>query len=163
VDDEREVKTVKETVAGNVRTFRQLRGLDQGTLALRLDSLGIPWRQATVSEVEHERRNVTVAELLVLAFVLETTIEQLLDPRGPERIRGPWLSFSDSETAPSQARLGPGPEEANRGTIEAFPPQWVTGLVCTHVGHHEVEWGDDGKVKSLWFEKNEWFEKAQPR
>ena len=59
-----------------------------------MELLGISWRQVTVSEVEREHRNVTVPELLALAVALGTTIEQLLDPRGPERIRGPWLSLS---------------------------------------------------------------------
>ena len=43
---------VAEMVAGNVRAFRQLRGIDQAVLARRMESLGIGWRQVTVSEVE---------------------------------------------------------------------------------------------------------------
>jgi transcriptional regulator with XRE-family HTH domain len=135
------IRTVAATVAGNVRAFRHLRGIDQATLARRMESLGIAWRQVTVSDVERGPRNVTVAELLALAATLGTTIEQLLDPRGPERIRGPLLSFSD-----------PDPDDPSHGVLGAVPPEHVTGLVCTHADRAVIEWEDDGTMKSLWFE-----------
>jgi len=159
VAEEPEVRTVAETVAGNVRAFRQLRGIDQGTLAQHMESLGIAWRQVTVSEVERNQRSVTVAELLALAFVLETTIEQLLDPRGPERIRGPWLSFTEE---PLRLTI-PDEDEPFDGVMDVIPPQVMTALVCTHLGHHEIQWADAGKIKHLRFKKNEWHEGAQPR
>jgi transcriptional regulator with XRE-family HTH domain len=155
MDQVRNITTVAETVASNVRAFRQLRGMDQAALARRMEALGIEWRQGTVSEVERNQRNVTVAELLALAFALGTTIEQLVDPRGPERIRGPWLSFS--EEGFGSANPNPGTDQQGDGFIDAFPPQYVTGLVCTHADYPIVEWGDDGKVKSFGFGK------AQPR
>lgn len=115
--------------------------MDQAVLARRVDAQGIAWRQVTVSEVERGHRNVTVAELLALAFALGTTIEQLLDPRGPERIRGPWLSISGV----LEIDL-----DANRGPIDAIPPDRVPTLVCTHGEYPVVDWDDDtGEVKSL--------------
>jgi len=124
-------KMVRETVADNVRGFRQLRGIDQATLARRMEGLGYDWRQVTVSEIENDQRNVTVAELLGLALALETSIEQLLDPRGPERARGPWLSFGKG-----------------RGTY-AIPGTHVVNLVCTHALYPIVQWDDDEKVHNL--------------
>jgi transcriptional regulator with XRE-family HTH domain len=138
-----QTKTVAEIVADNVRAFRQLRGIDQAALARRMEGLGIGWRQVTVSEVERDQRNVTVSELLGLAFALGTTIEQLLDPRGPERIRGPWLSFSELP----EVRLN-----AGDGILDGIPGTHVTGLVCTHADYPVVEWDDDtGKIKSYWW------------
>jgi transcriptional regulator with XRE-family HTH domain len=137
-----EAKTIRRTVADNVRGFRQLRSIDQAVLARRMEALGIEWRQVTVSEVERDQRNVTVSELLALAFALGATIEQLLDPRGPERSRrGPWLSFSET----SVVRLN---DPDHRG--DGVPADRVVGLVCTHAPQWlEVDWDDDnGKVKS---------------
>jgi transcriptional regulator with XRE-family HTH domain len=140
-----QAKTVRETVAENVRAFRQLRGIDQAVLARRMEGLGISWRQVTVSEVERGGRNVTVSELLGLAWVLGTTIEQLLDPRGPERIRGPWLSFTDAPVVTVSAN----------GSIEGIPPEKVSSLVCTHGEHLVVEWDDNsGRVETYFWATN---------
>jgi transcriptional regulator with XRE-family HTH domain len=158
------VKTVAKTVAENVRTYRQLRGLDQDALARRMQSLGIPWRRVTVSEVERDQRNVTVAELPWLVLALGTTIEQLLDTRGPERMRGPGM-----------VSLAPSPEWADLGReirtevdgrevvyhevrqLAIFPEN-MTALVCTHKARAVAEWDDDGSLNSLHYEHEE-----QPR
>jgi transcriptional regulator with XRE-family HTH domain len=128
-------KTVRETVADNVRGFRQLRGIDQNILARRMAGLGHGWRQVTVSEVENDRRNVTAPELLGLALALETKIEQLLDPRGPERVRGPELAFAD--------------RDPDSGIIFAIPATHVANLVCTHALYPIVQWDDDERVNSV--------------
>ena len=65
-------ETVRETIGSNVRTYRQLRGIEQSTLARRMQSLGLAWRQVTVSEVERKERNVTVPELFGPALSLDT-------------------------------------------------------------------------------------------
>jgi transcriptional regulator with XRE-family HTH domain len=127
-------KTVKEAVADNVRAFRQLRGWDQADLARRMYSLNMSWSRVTVSEVERSQRNVTVAELLKLALALGTTIEQLLDTRGPERIRGPHLALYDRSEDPTE-----------RTPFHiALPPTAVPSLVCTHpnTAHVVAEWDD---------------------
>jgi transcriptional regulator with XRE-family HTH domain len=129
-------KTVKETVAGNVRAYRHLRNIDQAGLARRMYSLGMfPWSRVTVSEVERAQRNVTVAELLALTLALETTIEQLLDTRGPERKRGPHMALYDKPEDPTERRFHlPLPAEA------------VQALVCTHTPHPiqpVAEWDDN--------------------
>jgi transcriptional regulator with XRE-family HTH domain len=129
-------KTVADTVAGNVRVYRQLRGIDQSILALRMQSLGVAWRQVTVSEVERNQRNVTVSELVGLALALETTIEQLLDTRGPERLRGPLLSLYDNPADTVDRRVH---------SLGIWPDD-VTALVCTHVAYAVPEWDDDHNI-----------------
>jgi transcriptional regulator with XRE-family HTH domain len=136
--------TVAEAVAGNIRAYRQLRGLEQETLARSMQSLGIAWRRATVSEAERNQRNVTIAELLGLALALETTVEQLVDTRGPEGRRGPRVSLSE------------GPVLVNEGSDEPFqvvgpviPPEHVTALVCSHKAYAEVEWDDNRRYKRI--------------
>jgi transcriptional regulator with XRE-family HTH domain len=127
-------KTVKETVADNVRAYRQLRGWDQAELARRMYSLSMSWSRVTVSEVERGQRNVTVAELLKLALALRTTMEQLVDTRGPERISGPHLALYDRSEDP-----------ADRTPFHiALPPEAVPALVCTHPStpYPVAEWDD---------------------
>jgi transcriptional regulator with XRE-family HTH domain len=118
-------QTVKETVAGNIRAYRQLRGLEQSELAHRMRAIGIPWRQATVSEVERSQRNVTVTELLGLTITLNATVEQFVDTRGPASRVGPQLVLADQVDEPAAI---------------PFLPSSVTVLVCPHKLYAEVEW-----------------------
>ena len=137
----REQQTAKATIAGNVRSYRQIRGLEQGSLARRMQSLGFAWRRPTVSEVERDQRNVTVAELLALAVALGTTIEDLVDTRGPGGRRGPDLLISDRPPLPD------GPDRDGH-VVESFdrrvelPPGSVSALVCPHKLYAETEWID---------------------
>jgi transcriptional regulator with XRE-family HTH domain len=133
---------VAETVAGNIRAYRQLRGLEQAALARRMLSLGFTWRQVTVSDIERNQRDVTVAELLGLAVALDTTIENLVDTRGPEGRRGPDLLISD------RPALADGPVLDGQ-VVEPFdrridlPPASVSALVCPHKLYAETEWIDN--------------------
>jgi transcriptional regulator with XRE-family HTH domain len=132
-----------ETLASNIRAFRQLRGMEQDKLAKRMQSLGYMWRQVTVSEVERGRRNVTVPELLALTLALAATVEQLLDPRGPERRRGPWLALSDQTVEISEET-----DHAQvRPAITPIAPTDVSALVCSHKIYAEVEWYTDRHVQ----------------
>jgi transcriptional regulator with XRE-family HTH domain len=157
--------TVKETVARNIRTYRQLRGLDQDALARRLNvGVAIPWRRVTVSEVERGERQVTVTELLWLALALGTTIEQLLDTRGPERLQGPWLvPLPPVEPLPAETlaelgreiRSGDGDKEMvyDELRFQAIPPENLTALVCGHKARAVAEWDDEtGMLKALHYE-----------
>jgi hypothetical protein len=47
-----------------------------------------------VSDIERGKRNVTVPELIGLVVVLGATVDQLLDPRGPERKVGPAVALT---------------------------------------------------------------------
>jgi hypothetical protein len=68
-----------------------------------MQSIGFAWRAATVSEIERSVRNVTIAEMLGLRIALDATVEQLIDPRGPERRGGPLLTISEQETGSGRA------------------------------------------------------------
>jgi transcriptional regulator with XRE-family HTH domain len=122
---------VEDVLARNVRAYRLLRNLEQLDVAYRISVVaGHRWTPATVSEIERGRRNVTVPELLALTVVLGTTVELLLDPRGPERRKGPALYVG-----------GPAP---HTGDTLAIEPDNVTGLICSHRSDLTVVWqGDD--------------------
>lgn len=80
-----ESRFFSEFVATNVRDYRAVAGFTQDELAVRMVRLGHVWVRPTVSEVERNRRNVTVDELAGLAAALGVTVAALIDPRGPGR------------------------------------------------------------------------------
>lgn len=75
-----DVPTYDKLVADNITAARARRRLSQKELAARMGALGFEWRQQIVAVVETGRRRVTVAEILGLAFALETSIGVLLEP-----------------------------------------------------------------------------------
>jgi transcriptional regulator with XRE-family HTH domain len=160
-----ELTTVKETVAGNIRAYRQLRGLDQAALAGRMRGVGIPWRRVTVSEVERNERNVTIAEALGLAFVLGTNLERLLDTRGPERMQGPGmvlLPMSELALAGQDEEDACQGREIRKGVVwheyraPVIYPEDLTALVGGHGARAVAEWDDEtGSLKSLHYEHQE--------
>jgi transcriptional regulator with XRE-family HTH domain len=128
-------QTVLETVASNIRARRHFRGMEQAELAVRMQSLGFAWRRATVSDIERNKRNVSLAEALGLAVALATTVEELIDTRGGGQ-RGPDMLISDRPPLPD-------------GPIESFDrrvvlqPASVSALVCPHKLYAETEWIDN--------------------
>jgi transcriptional regulator with XRE-family HTH domain len=75
---------MSDVLADNLRAYRLLNRMEQAEVAEMMTRLGHPWTQATVSQVERGRRNVTVDELLSLTLTLATTFQRLLDPTGPD-------------------------------------------------------------------------------
>jgi transcriptional regulator with XRE-family HTH domain len=69
---------LSSVVAANVRHFRRVDGLTQQDLADQMRQRGQGWFRATTSEVERERRRVTVDELAALAEVLGVSVALLL-------------------------------------------------------------------------------------
>jgi transcriptional regulator with XRE-family HTH domain len=70
-----------QVVAKRVREVRQKRGLTAAQLAEQMTRVGIPWDRGTVAKLETGRRaNVSVAELLALAYVLAVAPGHLLVP-----------------------------------------------------------------------------------
>jgi transcriptional regulator with XRE-family HTH domain len=116
-------RTVADVLAGNIRAYRLLRGLDQAKVADRMTVFEFPWRQSTVSEVEHSRRAVAADELVVLAVCLETTVERLLDSRGPERRDGPAVALGYDGAFATQ-------------------PELIVGLLCAHKVYTGTHWRD---------------------
>ena len=135
--------TIHETLAHNVRAYRQLRGLDQAELGHRMQSLGHLWRQVTVSEVERRQRSVSVPEMIALTLALGVTVEQLLDPRGPERRRGPRLALADhiakitGDSGDTLRRQLQPLDPDDRLTID---PDDVTALLCLNNVYPDVDW-----------------------
>ena len=112
-----------------------------------MQTLGCAWRQVTVSEVERRQRSVTVPELAALTLALGVTVAQLLDPRGPERIRGPKLMLvagpGHIDTV-APGTLGPGSlnpgDTVTYGSLAAIHAADLGALVCQHEALIEVEW-----------------------
>jgi transcriptional regulator with XRE-family HTH domain len=115
---------VTDVLADNLRAFRLLRRMEQDGVAEQMNYLGQQWTRQTISDIERGRRNVSVEELVGFTLVLGATIEQLLDPRGPERRTGPRLALA----------RGGKTWGAPRQVMEEFTvdPADVSGLVCEH-------------------------------
>jgi hypothetical protein len=69
-----------ETFAVNLRRRRDAQVMSQGELARRMVARGFPWYQQTVRRVEDGTRKVSVGEAVVLAGLLDTTLEELTRP-----------------------------------------------------------------------------------
>lgn len=63
----------------NVRIFRERLGLSQEQLAARMQVKGVPLTQKAVSRIETGERVVADYELMLLASVLNTSVQGLLD------------------------------------------------------------------------------------
>lgn len=72
----RSLEEVREDIAKNLRSYRQMRGLAQETLALEADV-----DRTMVSKIERGITNPSIATLLKLANRLEVTLSDLLSSR----------------------------------------------------------------------------------
>jgi hypothetical protein len=107
----------------------------------------------------------TVPELLWLALALDTTVERLLDPRGPERLKGPelYLTLLSAPELPEEEAAALGREKRTKEgldvreyRIQAISPEDLTALVCGHEARAVAEWDDvTGSLKSLHYEHQE--------
>lgn len=104
-------------------------------------SLGHAWRRATVSEIERGRRNLTVPELVALVVILGSSVQQLLDPRGPGGRTGPQLALPVLDWGESTG------ETDNWIDIA---PEDITGLICSHRVYAEVIW-KRGRLQEIEF------------
>ena len=76
-----------EILAKNIKALRSRAGIEQETAAVRMRNLGFTeWVRQTVSKVERGERRVTAEEAYGLAFVLDTTLSQLLAPREEDAV-----------------------------------------------------------------------------
>jgi transcriptional regulator with XRE-family HTH domain len=129
-------KRVGTAIGDNLRAYRRRNRLDQERVAARMRSLGIPWRQVTVSESELGRRNVTVTELVALTLVLGVNITELLNPLLPDQ-RGDTLG---------SLMLGDAPT--------GFPilSPYLDAFVCGHRRRLQpATWADDNSIGSIAF------------
>jgi transcriptional regulator with XRE-family HTH domain len=72
--------TPERVVAERLTELRQRRGWSQAELADRMAAYGIPWGRTTPGKIENQQRNVTVEELVGLAFVLGVSPVALMVP-----------------------------------------------------------------------------------
>jgi hypothetical protein len=71
----------REVLAGNIRAARARAGLGQELVAGRMRRLGFSeWRYQTVGVVEKGKRRVTAEEVMALAWVLQTSVYELMRP-----------------------------------------------------------------------------------
>jgi transcriptional regulator with XRE-family HTH domain len=80
-------QTVSEILAERVRSVRERRHWTQQELADRLQSFdGTQWKQPTIAKVESGKREVTVEELVALAFALGVSPAALMLPADDEAL-----------------------------------------------------------------------------
>jgi transcriptional regulator with XRE-family HTH domain len=94
---------LSDVLAANVRAHRLLRRLEQSDVAERMNSLGHPWVQQTVSGVERGQRNLTVDEILGLCLVFGAKLGELLDPTGPDGRNSEQLDYGPAVLDPGLA------------------------------------------------------------
>jgi transcriptional regulator with XRE-family HTH domain len=148
-----------QILARNVGGLRRLRGWRQELVAERMNFLGHPWTQQTVSEVEQGRRNVTVDELLSLALVLVMTVERLLDAR-PGRLIAADMKEPDRKVAllrPTSAAVDYAATQAPEMLIDASD---LHGVLCGHEVDMVVFWDD---VERWRLQKVEFHDKGEQR
>jgi len=75
---------VAQSVATNVNSVRDRRGLSQQQLAARLGELGRPMQASAVAKIESGARRVDVDDLAALAVALNVAVARLLVPDGGE-------------------------------------------------------------------------------
>ncbi len=84
--DERALAPTR-ALAARVRELREKRRLTAAQLAAAMTRAGIKWDRSTVAKLETGRReNVSVAELLALAYVLEVAPVHLLVPLDDDQL-----------------------------------------------------------------------------
>lgn len=67
-------------IGDNIAEARQDAGLSQAELSERLREVGLNWSQGTLSKVESGSRPVRLSEAPIVASVLGTSLQQLLEP-----------------------------------------------------------------------------------
>ena len=71
-----------DVIVRNVRALRARKRLDQGDVVERMQALGFKnWHRPTLGKVERGERRLFAEELLGLAYVLDVTMHQLLEPQ----------------------------------------------------------------------------------
>lgn len=153
-----------QILARNLGAVRRLRGWRQELVADRMNFLGWQWTRQTVGEVEQNRRNVTVDELLSLALVFGITIARLLDAR-PERLLGPLgdeglIEFRPNPRKAKVALLRRTSAAVHYATSQ-HPEMLIDagdlhGILCGHEVDVYVTWDNFGRMKQV-----EFFDKGQ--
>lgn len=125
-----------EVVARNIRGYRSRNDIGQERLAARMRALGFTaWLRQTVSKTEKGERRLTAAEVNGLAWALEVSIAELLEPApGDKQVEFPGGAFLGAASVAASVR------GVNDGSIEwkGDTPVWV-GVSYPPGQHPEVE------------------------
>jgi transcriptional regulator with XRE-family HTH domain len=116
---------VTQTIAREIRRWRERRGLSAQELSERCDRLGNPIPRNVIANLENDRRHtISVAEMLTFAMALNVPPVLLMYPLGvdsgveiaPGRGVAPWsaIRWFTGENRPHAALLGNEPEPDTR-------------------------------------------------
>jgi transcriptional regulator with XRE-family HTH domain len=136
-----------QILARNLGGIRRLGGYRQELVAERMNFLGHPWTRQTVGEVEQNRRNVTVDELLSLALVFGITVARLLDAQIERAALGDLEGLIEVRPKPRQrkvALLRPTSAAVNYANTQ-HPEMLIDdvdmhGVLCGHEAEMYVAW-----------------------
>ncbi|MEV7827320.1 helix-turn-helix domain-containing protein [Microbacterium enclense] len=93
-----------KTIGQNVRRFRERAGLSQAELAVHLNRAGATsFHQTTVARVEKGERSLRAAEMVALAQIFETSMDQLAESRDTASVRSELRYLSNAERNFSEA------------------------------------------------------------
>ncbi len=67
----------KNVIFGPLRRFRTERGMTQGQLAAKMQTMGVNIDQQMISKIENNTRFVTDYELACLCAILDVSLEEL--------------------------------------------------------------------------------------
>lgn len=96
--------SVDETFAEQMRLLREARGWSQGELARRMVEAGFSnYSQMTVSRTEKGERPIRLAEARELAWILNTTVEEMVGEQDAEIVRRALLAARDELRAARDA------------------------------------------------------------
>lgn len=138
-----------QILARNLGGIRRLGGYRQELVAERMNFLGHPWTRQTVGEVEQNRRNVTVDELLSLALVFGITVARLLDARIERAALGELgdeglIEFHGWPRKRKVALLRPGTAAVNYANTQhpeiLIDDVDMDGVLCGHKAEMYVAW-----------------------
>ena len=71
--------TLAELIGASVRRYREVEGLTQDELARSCRDAGLTWSRSTLTDVEAGKKDLELAEALVLAHILECPVEALFE------------------------------------------------------------------------------------
>ena len=129
-----------EVLARNIRAARSRKGIGQERLAARMRALGFTaWLRQTVSKAEKNERRLTAAEVVGLAYCLETSIAALLAPALEDRmVEFPSGAAVAAALVAGSVRGIPDESVAWQNDVPVFAAvSWPAGLDMTKVSELE--------------------------
>lgn len=153
-----------DVLARNIRAARSRLGINQETLAGRMQALGFSaWLRQTVANVEKGRRRVTAEEIFGLGFALETSMSALIRATDDDR----FVSFPSGE-AIAAVTVRRSAEGRNDGAVQwdGTKPLIDETVLRQFVSEGTATWTrisrSTGEVESYNPETGEWARREPP-